>query len=44
MLIMVSVFGIINIIAGTIDAEPPVNQRMMDPFDDIDKIKVQSEL
>ncbi len=44
MVIMVSVFGIINIIAGTIGVHPPTNQQMMKPFDDIDKIDVKQDL
>ncbi|MBP9771523.1 MAG: hypothetical protein KBD16_01200 [Candidatus Pacebacteria bacterium] len=44
MVIMVSVFGIINIIAGTIGAKPPTSQQMMKPFDDVQNIDVKTNL
>lgn len=42
MVIMVSVFGIINIIAGTIGVSIPVNTQQIQR--DIDKIDVKTEL
>ena len=42
MVIMVSVFGIINIIAGTIGADIPVDPSKIKG--DIDKVDVQSDL